>query len=145
MFLVKDGQEIIERKLRDYLRKEPSVGVILAAVFFEWTIGRALICLSLKPNHELRSKLQKCHGLDAYKKIWKIEVNGPGLPEIVEDWRIFKKAFNKRHILVHGRGRVTYNMASPHFESILSGVNDIWKFCSEREHNLAERLPIRRK
>jgi len=58
MFLVNDGRNRIEEKLKEFFSKHPSAGLILAAIFFEWTVCRALICLSSNPNKEILARLE---------------------------------------------------------------------------------------
>jgi len=37
MFLVNDGRERIEKKISQFFHKEPSIGLVIAAIFFEWS------------------------------------------------------------------------------------------------------------
>jgi hypothetical protein len=116
LFLVADGRSGIERRVRQLFGTDPSVGLVVAAVFFEWTACRALICLSKTPNRELRTLMQEAHGLGAYKDLWAREAAGsPRLPTVVRDWHALTRAFTARNVLVHGRDRYTRNMAAPHF------------------------------
>ena len=144
MFIVNHGRHLIEEKLERFFSMDPSVGLILAAVFFEWTACRALVCLSSSPNKDLRARLEKCHGLQAYKDIWANEVEMFHLPAVLKDWHSLTEAFKARNVLVHGRNRYTRNMATPHFNAILTAANDLWDFCSDNGFDLSERLPVRR-
>jgi len=146
MFLVGDGRDRIEQKIRHLFASEPSVGLVIAAVYFEWSICRALMCLSTSPNKELRSSIEKAHGLRAYKDIWAREVmNGTQLPVLVKAWHTLTQAFDARNLLVHGRDRYTRNMAAPHLEVLLAAVANVWDYCARAGYDLSKRLPVRRK
>lgn len=146
MFLVGDGPHAIEQKIRRFFVADPSVGLVLSAVYFEWTTCRAIMCLSKTPNVELRARLEKVHGLKAYKDAWAKEVNaGVRLPQVVERWQELQRAFDARNVLVHGRNRYTRNMAVPHVEVLLAATNDIWRYCEEAGFDLSKRLPVRRR
>jgi len=145
MFLVNDGPSGIERKVRELFSKNPSVGLVIAAVYFEWSLCRAMIRLSHAPNKELRARIQKAHGLKAYRKLWVREVSSVTLQAIVRSWDDLQKAFEARNILVHGRDRYTRNMASPHLECLFASAAAIWQYCEDSGQSLSNRLPVRRK
>ncbi len=149
MFLVGDQPQFREKRIREFLSREPAIAVLLAAAHFEWTVSRAIMFLSRTPNKELRERLMRCNGLGAYKDFWRAEVlldpPAPSLPEIVRHWSSFTEAFDLRHGLIHGRDTCTRNTATPKIERILEAASDVRAFCSEREINLNGRMPIRRK
>ncbi len=150
MFFVLDTQRDKERKIKKYLNREPMIAILLAAVNFEWTVGRCILFLSKSPNVELRERLSKCYGLDHYKVFWKDELikHDPSIPplaEIVKNWSRFQDAFAIRHRLIHGRGTCTRNMAAEPVETMLLAVDDLYKFASSMKINLHSRLPIRRR
>lgn len=92
------------------------LAVLMAAANFEWTVGRCILFFGFEPNVNLREKLSRCHGLEKYKNLWKEELTRkdptiPPLTKIVENWAEFTDAFNLRHILIHGRGTCSRNMA----------------------------------
>jgi len=111
MFLVSHTLDVREREIRSWIPKHPSVALIIAAVYFEWALCRAIVGLSRLPNKEVREELERIHGLDAYKDIWRRETGYlPGsktLPQIVNDWHGLTLAFGARNVLVHGRDRHT--------------------------------------
>ncbi len=149
MFFVLDTQRDKERKIKKYLNREPMIAVLLAAVNFEWTVGRCVLFLSKSPNVELRKRLSKCYGLDYYKVFWKDELitHDPSIPplaKIVKNWSSFQDAFVLRHRLIHGRATCTRNMAVEPVETMLLAVDDLYKFASSMKINLHSRLPIRR-
>jgi|ERR1043166_173735 hypothetical protein len=149
MFLVSHSLDTRERgEVRSWIPKHPSVALVVAAVYFEWAICRAIIGLSKRPNKEVRRDLKRAHGLGAYKDIWRREIEqSPGaktLPQAVKDWHGVTVAFAARNILVHGRDRYTQNMVRPRIDSILIGVRDICTYCASRGLDINKRLPQRR-
>jgi len=51
------------------------------------------------------------------------------LTDVVRNWHLVRQAFDTRHKLVHGRDRVTMNMAKPHIDALLSGACDVADYC----------------
>jgi hypothetical protein len=149
MFFVSDSRDHKKKKIRAYLNREPMVAVLIAAANFEWTVGRCILIFSSSPNIELREKLRKCSGLDKYKELWKQELmddpSVPHLAQIIEQWEDFKEAFQLRHILIHGRGTCSRNMAQAPVERMLAATDDLYKFVESRGKSLHNRLPVRRK
>jgi hypothetical protein len=123
--------------------------LLLAAVNFEWTVGRAVLFLSDSPNSELREHMRACYGLDSYKGLWKAEVetdtSRKSLPDIVRNWSSVRKAFEARNRLVHGRGRCTRNMAEPHVDSLVKAVAYVDSYCEFLGYPLHSRMPVRRR
>lgn len=149
MFLVGDSREMREQRVRKYLASDPGVSLLLAAVYFEWVVGRAIVALGKNPNRRIREQLSGVYGLDKYKEFWKLEVKPSWglstLPGIVGNWSRVKEAFKLRGRLVHGRTRCTRNMAAPKVDDLLAGAADIWRGCSDVGCDLGRRLPVRRK
>lgn len=150
MFLVGDTLDIREEKIRSFLPEEPFIAVLLAAAHFEWTIRRAIILLSKKPNKTTREELKKCSGLSAYKDVWKNLVKPNyrvSLPELVRNWEFFKKeAFPLRHRLIHGvKATVGKNYGLERAECILGASHAIAEFVKEQGYNVFSRLKVRRK
>jgi hypothetical protein len=146
MFRATNTKEIRERKVRSFLESEPGISVLLAAVNFEWTVGRAMMFLSASPNNEVRSRLGSCSGLRKYKELWKLEVatNGhKGLAEIVRNWSAVQEAFLARHRLVHGRDGCTQNMAKSPVDVLLTGVGYVEDYCKSQGVSLSDRMPVR--
>ena len=81
MFLAGDHVNHREIRVRNYLRSDPGVSLLLAAVNFEWTVSRAVLFLSLTPNAELRELMAKYYSPDRYKKLWRGEVLPAGQHE----------------------------------------------------------------
>jgi hypothetical protein len=148
MFLVSHSLELRAKEIRSWLPKQPSVALIVAAVYFEWAICRAIIGLSQRPNKEVRQSLKKVHGLDAYKDSWRGELgylpDAHRLPQVVNNWHRLTLAFDARNLLVHGRDRYTPNMATPLVESLLAAVSDVCAYCVNHGVDINKRLPQRR-
>jgi hypothetical protein len=149
MFMAGDRKEVRAYKIRRYLNSEPGISLLLAAVNFEWTIGRAVLFLSKRPNSNLRALMRKYYSLDAYKELWKIEIAKPRecelLTDIVRNWSTVRKAFETRNLLVHGRDNVTRNMAMPHVEALIKGANYVDEYCETLGYPLSGRMPVRLK
>ena len=149
MFLVKDSLEIRAGVIRNLLQKYPSIALIVAATYFEWSLCRALVALSERPNKEVREALGKLYGLGMYKDFWWAEqrnvASSVRLPEVVRDWNGVTNAFDARNRLVHGRDRYTRNMARPHVEVLLSAVADIYGYARARGVDLGKRLSVRQR
>jgi hypothetical protein len=148
MFLVSHSLETRAKEIRSWLPKNPSIALIVAAVYFEWAICRAVIGLSKRPNKELREKLRDYYSLPAYKDLWRDELehlpDRKRLPQAVSNWHEVTVAFDARNRLVHGRDRYTPNMAKPLVESLLAAVADISAYCLFRGLDINKRLPQRR-
>ncbi len=149
MFLATEPARFREVKIKEWLRTDPSVALLVAAVHFEWTVFRAVIFLSPRPNRDIRQDFRWVHGLKQYKDIWREEVvklcNGRTLPTVVGDWNAVIAAFEARNLLAHGRDRYTRNMATPHVEGLLSAAADVRGYCSQMGIDFQSRLPVRKK
>jgi hypothetical protein len=149
MFLVGDSMERRASELRSWLAKHPSVALLVAAAYFEWTVNRGILALSRRPNAEVRQTLRRTSGLKEYKDLWRDELahlaDAKRLPEVVADWRGVTDAFEGRNSLVHGRDRYTRNMATPGVESLLTAVSDIVKYCASHGVDINKRLPVRKR
>jgi hypothetical protein len=149
MFLASDSKERRESKVRRFLATDPGISLLLAAVNFEWTVCRAVLFLSKRPNSELRVMMGNYYSLDAYKDLWKSEVsagsNFDALAVVVRNWSSLREAFKARNRLVHGRDRYTQNMAAPHVEALLHATGYVDDYCSLLDHPLLGRMPIRRR
>jgi hypothetical protein len=148
MFLASDPKEHRESKVRRFLTTEPSISLLLAAVNFEWTVSRAILFLSKRPNSELRVMMRRYHSLDAYKDLWKSEIvagsNFEPLAIVVRNWSSLCEAFEARNRLVHGKDRYTKNMATPHVEALLLASGYIDDHCKRLGYPLQGRMPTRR-
>jgi hypothetical protein len=149
MFLVSHSLDIRENEIRSWIPKHPSVALLVAAVYFEWTLCRAIVGLSQKPNLDVRKDLERSYGLAAYKDVWKRETahwpDAKTLPQLVKDWQEVGKAFDARNKLIHGRDRYTQNMVRPGIDAILSAVREICAYSASRGVDLNVRLPQRRR
>lgn len=148
MFLVKDGSESREERIKQFLSEDPALAALLSVIHFEWTVRRAIIGLGDSPNVVVRQKLDGCHGHKAYKELWKEEIadktNQPTLPVVVVNWEGLLKAFKLRHILVHGVQTCGPEYATERAEWAIAAAKNVREFCLQKEVNLDERLPVRR-
>ena len=150
MFFVADKPEFKKKKIREYLNREPMIAVLLAAANFEWTVSRCFFIFGKSPNIELRDRLKGCSSLDRYKEFWRDELikkdaSIPPLPQVVKKWNELKEAFQLRHILIHGRGTCSRNMAREPIEVMLAATDDLYEFSTYHGKNINERIPVRRK
>ena len=150
MFLVRDTIQARHTKIRSFLQNEPVISVLLAASDFEWTIRRAIIAMSKRPNKQIRDLLRKTHGLDNYKKIWNREVKpicGKGLPEVVPEWDRFKNtSFPLRDKIIHGiKVSPGKSYAILQTERILTASTAVVEFAKEAGYFIyGKHLPIKR-
>lgn len=149
MFLVSQSLELRENEIRSWIPKHASMALVVAAVYFEWTLCRAIVGLSQRPNIEVRKDLEKTYGLAGYKDIWRRETahwpEAKTLPQIAKNWHEITKAFEGRNKLVHGRDRYTQKMVRPGIDAILAGVRDLCAYSTRRGVDLNKRLPQRRR
>ncbi len=148
MFLVKDDPTEREKKILDFVQDEPAIAVILAAVHFEWTVRRAIIALGMSPSRTIREHLECCHGLDAFKDVWKGEVKPRvqrNLAEVVSLWPKVRCAFKLRGRLVHGGKPTGSDYATDRVKWLLQAARDVRQFCETQKVNLHQTLPGRRK
>ena len=122
----------------------PAVAVLLAAADFESIVRRAIIALGHSPNADIQVEFIQCHGLDAYKRIWKAEVGrvkGVGLASVAPNWHFF---FPLRHKVIHGeQGSTGREFATERVEAILSASSSIAEFALQHGVNLFQPLPVR--
>ena len=148
MFLVSHSLETRAKEIRSWMGKHPSVSLIVAAVYVEWTMSRAIVGLSRRPNQEVRALLERTYGLDRYRKLWNAEMqhlhDARGLPDLIRDWNAVRLAFAARNVLVHGKDRYTPNMAKPHVDALIAAVSDICAYSLNNGVDINQRLPMRR-
>jgi hypothetical protein len=148
VFLIKDSSPSREERIKQFLLEDPPLAALLAVVHFEWTIRRAIIALGTSPNVEIRIKLERCHGCDAYKDIWRDEVFPrikSRLPQIVNNWDGLIRAFRLRHRLVHGVTSCGRDYASDRVYWAIEAANDVREACIVYGIDLDLRLPVRKR
>lgn len=148
MFLIRDSSPSREERIKQFLPEDPPLAALLAVVHFEWTVRRAIIALGTSPNVEIRKKLERCHGCDAYKDLWRDEVLpriGSHLPQIVKNWDGLIRAFRLRHRLVHGVTSCGIDYASERVYWAIGAANDVRSACIAYGIDLDSRLPVRRR
>ncbi|MGK2961234.1 MAG: hypothetical protein ACSLFK_03685 [Gemmatimonadaceae bacterium] len=150
MFFVSDRKDMKERRIKETLRREPMIAVLLAAANVEWTIGRTILMLGQSPNVDVRDRLNATYGLKKYKELWKHERqlhdrHFPGLATVINEWDKFSTAFELRHKLIHGRGTCGRSMAADPVSRMLRAVVDLYSFAESRGVDLNARPKIRRR
>ena len=148
MFFVKDSSSSREQRILVMSKEDASISLLLSAIHFEWTIRRAIIALGSSPNVEVREKLENCHGLSGYKKLWKEEVFprvGKKLPEIVANWEGLTKTFRLRNKLIHGVYPCGEDYAMEKMQFAIEACKSIRRLSNSHNVDLDVRLPIRRK
>ena len=146
MFLVKDTSPAREARIQAFMVDDPLLAALLAIVHVEWTLRRAIIALGHSPNTDIRRKLERCHGHDKYRDLWKEEVTprtGARLPIVVRNWDGLARAFRLRHVLVHGVRTVTHDYAADRAQWALGAAADVHVFCVAHGVDIDGRLPVR--
>jgi hypothetical protein len=149
MFLVSHPLGVRANEIRRWLYNQPSVALLVAAAYFEWTLCRVILALSRRPNADVRRDLVQVYGLDKYKDFWQAELQhlagSQRLSEVVTDWYAVTEAFHARNRLIHGRDRYTRKMAAPKVEALLTAVSEIYEYCLSHGVNINQRLRVRRR
>jgi len=148
MFLVNDSHARRADQVRSWLARFPSVAVIVSAVYFEWTVSRALLALSRRPNRDVRKSLESVYGSKRCQQFWNRELghlpSALPLERVVQNWDAVEQAFKSRNALVHGKERYTRNMARPVVDTLLGATTDVFRYAKKHGVDLNERLPIRK-
>ncbi len=167
MFLITDGLEARERKIRDFLKKgEPAIAVLLAAADCERTLRRAILSLGTTPTKELAYRLGRRprkgeqnpipkrlkYGatIKEYDRAWKDEVY-PWWPTelkggVVKDWGALEKAFTLRHELIHGdTGTTGVHYGEAQVDALIAATRAVHNFALAEKYDLVKRLKTRRK
>ena len=151
MFWVSDTMERRHERIRAFdSREEILIGFMISAMDFEWTLRRAVLSLSTKRTATIREALERCHGLDGYKSIWKTyvrPVHGLGLPAVIPQWKeLREKAFKLRHKLAHGaRGSASSDYARERRELFLASSKALIDYALSKDVDLYRRLKVRLK
>lgn len=162
MFNVRYGSENRERRIREIANEDLTVGVILAAVHFEWMMKRAILKLGTNPTFQLREELSRVTGVrrkersdgsaqDGYYEVWKREVDsrirkrsalGTVLGKLTD---IRDKAMKVRGHIVHGNGTCKREDAEKAIELFLAVGPKLRAFASRHGENLDTKLKGRLK
>jgi len=119
MFYVKNGSSAQRRKIvEDHANMNMAVGLILAAVDFEWTFRRVVKVLSPNSLSDLKVCIARSYGLEQYKELWntKVKRGSKSIPSFVEVFHKagvawtgrketspgIREAFHERDKMVHG-------------------------------------------
>ena len=120
MFLVSDGRDKRKQTIARHATDDLAVGVILAAIDFEWTCRRCILALGYEPTMQMKKELidQKWFGREL-KVAWQEKVQKGnlksicGLPDVFDKWakencgcyvvwQDVMHAFDIRNKIVHG-------------------------------------------
>ena len=162
MFTVSFGSENRENRIREMSKQDQTVGVILAAVHFEWMMKRAILKLGTSPTAQLREELRRVSGIrrkdradgygqDGYYEIWKREVDarlkkrsalGTVLGRLTD---IRDKAMKVRGHIVHGNGTSSAADAQEAIELFLGAGSKLRTFAKAHDEDLDTRLKSRLK
>lgn len=149
MFLVSHSLDVRAKEIRGWLYGQPSIALLVAAAYFEWTVCRVILALSRRPNLDVRQDLVRVYGLEKYKAFWQAELEhltgAQRLTELVTDWQAVTEAFYARNRLVHGRDRYTRKMAEPNVEALLTAISEMHDYALSQGVNINHRLPVRRR
>ena len=120
MFLVSDGRDKRKQTIARHATDDLAVGVILAAIDFEWTCRRCILALGYEPTMRMKEELvdQKWFGRKL-EEAWKEKAQKGSLrsicslPEVFDNWaketcncyvvwQDVAHAFDIRNKIVHG-------------------------------------------
>ena len=120
MFLVSDGRDKRKQTIARHAAEDLAVGVILAAIDFEWTCRRCILALGYEPTMQMKEEFgdQKWFGRKL-EVAWQEKVQKGkrksicGLPEVFDKWakencecyvawQDVMHAFDIRNKIVHG-------------------------------------------
>ena len=93
MFLVSDGRDKRQRTIARFAADDIAVGVVLAAIDFEWTCRRCILALGIKPTMQMKRQFvdEKWFGCEL-KDAWDAEVYKTnknryiGLDKVFDEW-----------------------------------------------------------
>lgn len=162
MFNVGFGSANREKRIREIAEKDHTVGVILAAVHFEWMMKRAILKLGTSATSALRDELQNVSGIkrkkmndgyerDGYYEVWKREVDsrinersalGTVLGKLTD---LRDKAMKVRGHIIHGNGTSSSASAKEAIELFLNSGAKLRVFASKHGEDLDARLKTRQK
>jgi len=162
MFNIGYGSEKREARIRQIAREDESVGVILAAVHFEWMMKRTILKLGTSPTAHLRQELSFVSGMkektrkdgyqtEGYYEIWKREVDnrigdrsalGTVLGKLTD---IRDKAMKVRGHIVHGNGTEKSEKAREAIELFLNAGAKLRSFALKHGEDLDTTLKRRLK
>ncbi len=154
MFYVKNGSSAQRRKIvEDHASMNMAVGLILAAIDFEWTFRRVVKVLSPKDLADLKPCLASSFGLENYKQLWKEEVKhgAKSIPSLVEVFHKagvpwsgpkqtspgIREAFHERDKMVHGcRCKAGDGYLRKRIDVLLAAVDTMEGFAAGRGFNI---------
>lgn len=162
MFSVGFGSENREKRIREIAKEDRTVGVILAAVHFEWMMKRAILKLGSSPTAQLREELSRVTGVrgksrsdgysqDGYYEIWKREVVSRNLKRAALGTVLGRltdirdKASKVRGHIIHGNGTASIEEANNAIDLFLEVGPKLRAFADRNGEDLDTRLKGRLK
>lgn len=160
MFSVSYGSENRENKIREIAKEDPTTGVILAAVHFEWMLKRSILKLGKAPTRVLRKQLEQVYSIsdkgkpdsEGYRKgywaIWRREVHPrfkrAALGTVIGRLTMIKDdAMAVRGRVIHGNGTVSDKQAEEAMELFLTAGKKLREFALKNGEDLDSRLKTR--
>ncbi len=148
MFLVSDKFNDRENRISAYFEDDPALGVLLAAIHFEWTAKRAILKLGQMPTVRLKKKLESVYRYEDYTKLWKQEVvpkHKKRLTQIINNPKYLQEeAWDLRNKLVHGAASCSASYAEKRFSAFMSAAKTVEEFVSKRGLDINARLKTRK-
>ena len=160
MFFVSYGSERREKRIMELAHEDLSLGVILAAVHFEWMMKRTILKLGKSPTKQLREELANVSGVfrakrkngyepDGYNEVWDREVKshlkgqaalGSVLGKLTD---VRDKASKVRGHLIHGNGTVSRTAAEEAIKLYLGSAAKLRSFATKNGVDVDSRLKAR--
>jgi hypothetical protein len=152
MFFVNDSIDARHSKIRRHIEKDAALGLILAAIDFEWTVRRAILALGKSPTKIIKEEVLatgRRSGLKHYEECWSSEVlplhrNNP-LSELIGEWETLRKAFFLRNKLVHGLATAGEPFARFRTDTLLAASRKLFDFSQEHDSPIYGRRIVRLK
>lgn len=141
-FLVNDGSENREKKIREIARDDHTHAVVLAAIHFEWTIKRTILKLRRSPAAKLGKQLESVSDLRSYEKIWRLEIRSnnkrPALKTVLGKriTELQRKTFEIREKIVQGKDTVKKSEVMKAIDLYLDASKKLRDFATDNGENL---------
>jgi hypothetical protein len=162
LFSVGYGSENREKLILEYLDKEYSIALILAAVHFEWMLKRTILVLGKKYTEPLGEELEntyKLTGKDSLEELWKREIGtrvkdgsfrkNIGLKSVylkdVNSNNLSNHAKDIRSELIHGNRPPGKKRATQAVNDYITASKNLRSFVKKQSENLDDRLSARQK
>ena len=150
MFLVYDSHVERVKKIRSLIDFDIVIAVIVAAVYFEWTVRRAILALGASPTKYIRENYLKGATFKQYPQIWNKEVYprlNKRIGDVLSNFAFGDNpAFTLRNRIVHGElGSVKFDFGKEKVEEILTAIEELNNFAITQYEPLSGRRIVRKK